>query len=767
MAQDIKQKIVLEGEKEYNAAIKEAQRNLKTLKSELKAETAELGKNATAQQKAEVKTKSLQKQIAEQEKIVKANKDALEEVREKYGDNAEAVAKWEQKLNESRATLANMKNSIEDVGEAFANVDSNAQMGVVATKSFADALNSVGSAAGNIADSIEGAFSSVLSTISEAVTALWDEVMQVAAKANAWTDLADYFGTTASNVQKWSNAIQGAGGSFDNFTTILNRFKTGGVNKKITEYFGISDVNYKDDLEYTLAVLDQMAKRRKEMEANGTWDSALADIFGGRRSQAAGWFISNWDQIQENASRYDAENGGVGMTSEDLSTMNQLYIDVQNLLTTWQAFKESFLAGAFGKLSLDLVGNAQGILDGLIAFMSAENDSERDAAIQQIEDNMTSFFTRLGEAIEAAAKALDKVGTDLAGSENGYVAMIGKALQGLSDVLEWLTKPDTISNVEKFFETIIGVWVGAKALSAVANIAAFASHITTIGKYLGLGGAGAAGAGASGATGAASSGGLLTGITNGLNGILPGVASWVSVNGGPVWDWLTHESPFAGLLTGQETLGDFWERLKGKFSEENIQDFKDNWDPNNPDANVIAKLFGDRSQNADAASRLPSGANWAPSYMGGYGPGGTNQDLTEVVEDVLLDTLYSDLDRENAVQDWWDAWRTNADDEESAFEWMKEVFGDDFGAVWDQIIAKLDEMENQTNMEDIPSDWWSSVVNKDGLTSEDISGFRSVPGLMLAAVRNGVSGIKVSMDGRTVGTLVAPYVSQMIARDMA
>ena len=112
MAQDIKQKIVLEGEKEYNAAIKEAQRNLKTLKSELKAETAELGKNATAQQKAEVKAKSLQKQIAEQEKIVKANKAALEEARKEYGDNAEVVAKWEQKLNESRATLANMKNSI-------------------------------------------------------------------------------------------------------------------------------------------------------------------------------------------------------------------------------------------------------------------------------------------------------------------------------------------------------------------------------------------------------------------------------------------------------------------------------------------------------------------------------------------------------------------------------------------------------------------------------------------------------------------------------
>ena len=71
MAQEIKRRIVLEGEKEYSAALKEAQRNLKTLRSELKAETAELGANATEQQKNETRARNLQKQIAEQEKIVK------------------------------------------------------------------------------------------------------------------------------------------------------------------------------------------------------------------------------------------------------------------------------------------------------------------------------------------------------------------------------------------------------------------------------------------------------------------------------------------------------------------------------------------------------------------------------------------------------------------------------------------------------------------------------------------------------------------------
>ena len=112
MANDIKQRIVLDGEKEYSNALKEAQRNLKVLRSELKAETAELGKNATEQQKNETRLKNLQKQIREQEKVVKTYEAALQEVKDKYGDNEEAVAKWEVKLNDARTALANMKNQL-------------------------------------------------------------------------------------------------------------------------------------------------------------------------------------------------------------------------------------------------------------------------------------------------------------------------------------------------------------------------------------------------------------------------------------------------------------------------------------------------------------------------------------------------------------------------------------------------------------------------------------------------------------------------------
>ena len=170
---DIKQKIILEGEQEYNRALKDARRNLKTLKSELKAETAELGANATAQQKNEARVKSLQKQIKEQEKIVNTYKKALDQVKEKYSDNEDAIQKWEVKLNYARESLAKMKNDLEGIGDEFKDVQGSAEMATVASKSVADTLERLSGIGGAISDGIQSAFMGLLNTTKETVQAIW------------------------------------------------------------------------------------------------------------------------------------------------------------------------------------------------------------------------------------------------------------------------------------------------------------------------------------------------------------------------------------------------------------------------------------------------------------------------------------------------------------------------------------------------------------------------------------------------------------------
>ena len=73
---------------------------------------------------------------------------------------------------------------------------------------------------------------------------------------------------------------------------------------------------------------------------------------------------------------------------------------------------------------------------------------------------------------------------------------------------------------------------------------------------------------------------------------------------------------------------------------------------------------------------------------------------------------------------------------------------------------------------DLPAEWWlnAGANQQNGVTSEDLAGFRNLPAQIQRAAQagtaNGVSGIRVNLDGRAVGELVAPYVSRAIARDL-
>ena len=260
---DIKQKIILEGEQEYNRALKDARRNLKTLRSELKAETAELGANATAQQKNEARIKSLQKQIKEQEKIVKTYKDALDKVKEKYSDNEDAIAKWEQKLNYARESLAKMKNELEGVGDEFRDVQNSADMATVASKSVADTLERLSGIGGAISDGIESAFFNLLNTAKETVQAIWGDIVDLAARSNNLVDLAGFWNTDVTTIQKYAGAVAEVSGTLEDLNTLVTKINSGD-SKKIAELTGVSSANYKDQWEYAMAVMDAMSKMSKD-----------------------------------------------------------------------------------------------------------------------------------------------------------------------------------------------------------------------------------------------------------------------------------------------------------------------------------------------------------------------------------------------------------------------------------------------------------------------------------------------------------------------
>ena len=433
MANDIKQKIVLEGEQQYRNAIKDAQRNLKTLRSELKAETAELGANATAQEKNAAKIKSLQKQIKEQEKIVKANKDALEEVRQKYADNADAIAKYEQKLNDSRTALANMKNELDSVGQGFKGVEVNAAQAVVASKSVADTLEKLGGIGETISSAIENAFSGLIDTVKDTVSAVWESIVDLAARSNGLVDLAGFWNTDVNTIQKYKGAVAEASGTLEDLNNIVTKINSK-KPKEITELVGVSKAEYKDEWKYAMAVMDAMS----EMDTNKR-NQVGFELFGKSATKAFD-LLNDWATVQEHLDKYDREKGGYGLTEDEIKQMSDLYDKVNGLRESWQQLRDMATVKLFGQLSVDLTSNAQAIMDSLLKYFNAEDDAGRDEAIKEIEKNVVAMFERIGEAIQAGMKALGEIGEQLKASDNPVVQKLGEVMIALHDALTWLTE---------------------------------------------------------------------------------------------------------------------------------------------------------------------------------------------------------------------------------------------------------------------------------------------------------------------------------------
>ncbi len=471
---EIKQRIVLEGEKDYSAALKDANRNLKTLRSELKAETAELGNNATAQQKAETRSRNLKKQIQEQEKVVATYRAALEEVREKYGDNEDAIASWEQKLNNARATLGNLRNDLDNVGSGLKTMQTDAAASVVATKSVADSLSSIGQAGKALSDTIEGIFTGMISVIEKSLSEVWVMVVETAARANNYTDIAGYWNTNAQTVQQWARALQATQNQFSDLEAGMVKIAMGD-HDLIANLTGVSWMGDIDQWQYAMDVMNSLASMdyAHQMEA-------LEKIFGDRRATNMKDILNDWEEIVRLVPQFNGNESGYGMNDEELQTMNDLYAKIGEIEAKWEALKDKVAAGlGVGLLSLSV--NIIGLLDGVSDYLLADNDTDKQAALDKIRVNLEEFFTKLGGIIQDCINMLNEIGQDLQKSEDPVTHMIGDILASLTGALQWIA--ENWETVKIALEALLGAWLIGQLASVAGYLSGIVANIYTIKRF--------------------------------------------------------------------------------------------------------------------------------------------------------------------------------------------------------------------------------------------------------------------------------------------
>ncbi len=161
--------------------------------------------------------------------------------------------------------------------------------------------------------------------------------------------------------------------------------------------------------------------------------------------------------------------------------------------------------------------------------------------------------------------------------------------------------------------------------------------------------------------------------------------------------------------------------------------------------------------------------------------GGLSDAVDELVEAAeALSQVAEPTDRQKFyAEGYWEQLKTYGDEDGRYWQQLSTFFDgqEDLLDRLEETIRQLTEMDNWQDQKDLPANWWleasswrNAGSNENGLTSSDLQGFRTLPAAMSSAVAagaaKGVSGITVQLDGYTVGRLVAPYVSEAVARDV-
>lgn len=709
---EIKHTIRLDGEREYNEALRTAQRHLRTLRSELKAETAELGANATAQQKNETRAKSLQKQIAEQEKIVEVLRKALEQAKAQYGDNEVVVQQWEQRLNDARATLGNMRNDLSGLEQSYSDVNQATEMGVVATKSFADSVQAIAGVGESVSTAIENIFQSLVDHVNDIVVDLWDLISETATKADAYGDIAGYWNTDPAKIQQWSNALSASGKELSAFQTIVTRLNLGGKNKEITEMLGISDVNYTDQWDYAVAVMNRLSELQKE---GNVPDNFWETVFGEKKAVGAIELVNSWDTILSHLEEFDADKGGFGMSTEELTQMAEVFGEIQEAQTKFQALKDEIGAG-LGTIALDLLINVNGGLDAINDILNANTQEEREAAVQKLEENVKELFQKVADAIKTGVEVLGQVGEEMSSSEDPVVKAVGEVMAGIANVLQWFI--DNQDAAKAALEAVFGAWLIAKLTAVAGQLTGIIAQIAVIKTFAASGGVEAAGAAAAETAAGAGVGG----------GAAASAGTSAAAAGGSA---VVGAGALAAFIIAFKKAAD--ERKNNTTIRGSVgaieQEAEDSVD--------LQRAFVDYIE-AERALQEQLDTDFTADNV---------ESLAANVE--AAKELFNSLEGHDDVMDQYSAWR-----QENSYGNMDWVLPDNlFGTTPETVVNTVLSDTDQARIDGI-----KSGVN------DVVSGLDGLPAHLSSIITKAISGITLTMDGQTVGNIVAPYVSTGIAQ---
>lgn len=159
MVREIKTTLALDGEKAFNAALREAEREMRVMNADLKAMAAEYRATDDATKYFAERNETLGRKIKQQEEIVNSLSRAVKESADKFGEAGATTDGYRIKLSNATAKLFDMRREAEEAARELEDLGRDSQ------KVGTQLERGIGDAAEEVEEKLDGMFAKVSSDV--------------------------------------------------------------------------------------------------------------------------------------------------------------------------------------------------------------------------------------------------------------------------------------------------------------------------------------------------------------------------------------------------------------------------------------------------------------------------------------------------------------------------------------------------------------------------------------------------------------------------
>lgn len=692
MARDIKTRFVLEGEQKFKSAMKDSANAIKVLNSEEKLAKAQFQQTGDAQKYAAQQAEILKQKIEEQKAAVAAAEEAIRQLSENgVAENSRQMQQWKIKLNDAQAALTRMETDLQNLGNESSEAASE-------TDNLGESLQSLDKKASletvlNSVDRLSTGLGTALTKVKELAQGLVSELREAASWADDLATTALVYGMDTETLQRMQFAAQLV--DTDVETIIKSRQKLEQAMKSASPALGDKELEKAktsvNEYEKAFAQLGVEIMRYGQYRnwedvfweagdalmhmTDGLDDAAKANAEIVRDNTAQQLFGKSWRELiplfTAGREGYQAALDSAAVVSEeDVGKLTALDDEIQKLKNQFDTLEKTVLAQLAPALT-DLATALSGVLSEMNEYLQTE---EGQAMLNELSEAVRGLFS-------------DLTNTDF----SEVLEKVKSALSSVTDGLGWIKDHGT--EVRRAVEGIVGAWMALKVTSGMTTVLALINGMKGL-----LGGGktpiqtptvdatpkgtpvtptGGAAGGAAAAEAAKSSLWMKIG-TSSLGRTVGGLAaSGVGdLLGAGVMGAIALGDYTAGGRTLRdggsigEALNASAEVIKKTFSQENLNDFLDNWNPSSENANVIAKGVG-------------AAIDWSKDKATGIG--NVAKEMLDATGAWVTDTA---AEIESSAKEAVDSAGKAFENWQRDVEKNAETFQEDWSNLWDEITGQ-------------------------------------------------------------------------------